>query len=541
MKYAYSVIVVLLCLGSSSTMQSQEVQAYGLRDRPRTRLPIMGTDTFQGSSRELPGVPSWRRRQSDFEAGREGDRFLAARLHRGFGSGPGRSFPRTGVYVVDTAVVRRATDTTMHVYSFNARANVISDLTQRLEGALWLDTIRRSYTYDDDGNILASLTEKWESAQWLNVSRFAIAYDESGNRLSRQEDLWQNDEWARSSRWVWTYDASGHNLSELSESWENNQLVESWRTTSTYDANGNRLTWLSEVWYHNGWEGSEWVGSARQTMTYDEDGNCLTNLFETWGDGQWENDHRQTWTYDENGNLLTRLWDGWGFGQWGWATVLTTLMYGASGTLDTVLEEERRNGSWVRSNRWTLTYDGDGNCLTELQETGGEGHWVSEYRSTYTYDADGNELSGLTEALKNGQWVGFFSRIRTYDQKGHVTSDGNFFWSNSSWVPNDGRVFVDIVAGPDGSDLAGEYRGYGFSLTYRETATGVVPDNHLLPADFALSQNYPNPFNPGTTIRYSLPVRSFSSVNCFFLARSPSSRLIFGRFAPGTNRTPQVL
>ena len=36
-----------------------------------------------------------------------------------------------------------------------------------------------------------------------------------------------------------------------------------------------------------------------------------------------------------------------------------------------------------------------------------------------------------------------------------------------------------------------------------------------IPATFSLEQNYPNPFNPVTTIRYSIPVRSFIQIAIF--------------------------
>ena len=37
----------------------------------------------------------------------------------------------------------------------------------------------------------------------------------------------------------------------------------------------------------------------------------------------------------------------------------------------------------------------------------------------------------------------------------------------------------------------------------------------IMPSGFVLNQNYPNPFNPTTMISYSLPIRSYVSIDIF--------------------------
>ncbi len=54
-------------------------------------------------------------------------------------------------------------------------------------------------------------------------------------------------------------------------------------------------------------------------------------------------------------------------------------------------------------------------------------------------------------------------------------------------------------------------------LEVQKAPTGVVQNNHLLPADYNLFQNYPNPFNPTTTIGYSLPKVSYVTLKIYDL------------------------
>jgi hypothetical protein len=42
-----------------------------------------------------------------------------------------------------------------------------------------------------------------------------------------------------------------------------------------------------------------------------------------------------------------------------------------------------------------------------------------------------------------------------------------------------------------------------------------VESEMTLPTEFNLSQNYPNPFNPGTTIKFSIPISSFVTLEIF--------------------------
>jgi hypothetical protein len=45
--------------------------------------------------------------------------------------------------------------------------------------------------------------------------------------------------------------------------------------------------------------------------------------------------------------------------------------------------------------------------------------------------------------------------------------------------------------------------------------TGVFLEPNVTPKNYTLSQNYPNPFNPSTSIRYSVPAKSFVTMRIY--------------------------
>ncbi len=55
----------------------------------------------------------------------------------------------------------------------------------------------------------------------------------------------------------------------------------------------------------------------------------------------------------------------------------------------------------------------------------------------------------------------------------------------------------------------------GFNLNWMQFAVVNSVQSSSVPDEFRLQQNYPNPFNPSTTISFSLPAKSFVSLNVF--------------------------
>jgi len=504
MKYGSIVMAIVLFCGFCSTVQSQWVQTNGLRDQQIVHLPNMGANVSQGMSREFLGAPSKDRLHTGFVTGLDSlrvkdpsypfpnDRFIPDGLQRGSNSALAKSSPQSQSSVIDTAIVRRLGygvtdpgDTTRHVYSFNAKAKMTSDLTQKLIGGLWVDILRQTNTYDASNNMRADLYEYWSNSQWMNNERTTYTYDANGNMLSELYEYWWWNQWVNNERTTYTYDANGNRLSELYEQWSNGQLMYSYRYTYTYDANGNRLSELWEQWFSD-----QSVSISRYMNTYDANGDRLSRFYEQWSDdGKWVNDVRCTYTYDANGNMLSELYEYW-------------------------------DDQWVNSERTTYTYDANNHVLSELYEQGPQGQLVNLWRSTYTYDANGDRLSWLNEQWSNGQWVGQYRETSTCDAQGNLTSVWCYTWLDSAWTPTGigkglSREFLGRPSKDRGhavffvSDSAGNFyglgSGYNFTLIRKLIVTGVASQSGSGPATYSLSQNYPNPFNPTTVISYQLP------------------------------------
>jgi len=64
--------------------------------------------------------------------------------------------------------------------------------------------------------------------------------------------------------------------------------------------------------------------------------------------------------------------------------------------------------------------------------------------------------------------------------------------------------------------------------------TDIETGDMSIPDKFSVSQNYPNPFNPFTTITFTLPEKSFVTLEIFDSLGGEVSKLIAKEMLPGT-------
>ncbi len=74
-----------------------------------------------------------------------------------------------------------------------------------------------------------------------------------------------------------------------------------------------------------------------------------------------------------------------------------------------------------------------------------------------------------------------------------------------------------------------------FAVGRFRDVTGVMETPECAPVNFVLQQNYPNPFNPATTIKFSVPSRSFVSLKVYNILGEEITDLAGKEFLPGVH------
>jgi hypothetical protein len=135
---------------------------------------------------------------------------------------------------------------------------------------------------------------------------------------------------------------------------------------------------------------------------------------------------------------------------------------------DYTLEEEKVNGQWVPSARWTFGYDSYGYEVEYIDEAYQNGKWVvvdewswqyeyvgrlvasmilkkydqasktmvNDYKMLYTYNSQGLvDFDIMQDYLKNA-FVNQSKTAYTYTKEGRINTSERFMWSNNAWAQN---------------------------------------------------------------------------------------------------------
>ena len=127
----------------------------------------------------------------------------------------------------------------------------------------------------------------------------------------------------------------------------------------------------------------------------------------------------------------------------------------------------------------------------------------------------------------------FIDSLYNIDSVAFLSEDGKL---NLSLV-DDSLIIKVVNSGNYNFRGAGYINGKIVSLSplynINTERTSVSSGDDYYPKKFNLEQNYPNPFNPITIIRYSLPERSYVSLQIFDLLGREVTTLIQGEKSPG--------
>ncbi len=240
-------------------------------------------------------------------------------------------------------------------------------------------------------------------------------------------------------------------------------------------------------------------------------GKKLSWLSEFWNDGAWDGLIRTTYFYDTFGRDSCHLEEQGDHDVW-WVAMKEWFTYGASGDLIFDTHSNWQDSCWRDGYRFAYAADGNHRILSEQTEWWTDTLWFTEHRRTYSYDAIGRQLGWLYETWADSQWVNETRWDYTYDAEGRVSSWTSAYWDTSGWEEGRAGGFSIVDSAKN------EYWWPGsvwVMLRYKTIEAGVNTAGREVPGEYALFQNYPNPFNPSTTIRYSLPHRSYVTLTIF--------------------------
>lgn len=93
-------------------------------------------------------------------------------------------------------------------------------------------------------------------------------------------------------------------------------------------------------------------------------------------------------------------------------------------------------------------------------------------------------------------------------------SDVEFKWIVPNGLPSYPRIYA-VLDQENAITEIHENNNKGFNVLGRESVSGVVSENAIIPDKYVLYQSYPNPFNPSTTIKYSIPQSDIVSLKVY--------------------------
>lgn len=251
--------------------------------------------------------------------------------------------PRTSKFQVKSAIVKKTTSDTTHIYPWDFEAqdwgtvpvarlihyydkqgNLVKyeALSWHGDTESWVDSVQFFYKYSDANQMTSTLQQSWqfdgiESYSWVNVDNVLTKYNDLGQETLYVYQYWSYDinDWADAWRHEFTYDSNGNNTIILESYWDGSQWTLSMNSVNKFD-NLNRLILNTiQYWDYNSYS---WINNYQYVYDYDSMGNNTSMKIQTWNPegNYWNNYLLQSKTYNSFNkidNYLVQMWDPFSF------------------------------------------------------------------------------------------------------------------------------------------------------------------------------------------------------------------------------------
>ncbi len=153
-------------------------------------------------------------------------------------------------------------------------------------------------------------------------------------------------------------------------------------------------------------------------------------------------------------------------------------------------------------------------------DRGASWNYRSVNTTAYTYVL----ALGANQTVYAGTYQGVFA-----------STDGGTGWAAAGDSGMTSSVVLSLDVAPDGSLLAGSYRGgvYKSKQSVLSPAIDNVSPNGEIPLSIALAQNYPNPFNPTTRFEFQIADREPVKLSAFDLLGREVATIVNENLPPG--------
>jgi len=230
-------------------------------------------------------------------------------------------------------------------------------------------------------------------------------------------------------------------------------------------------------------------------------------------------------------------WFGWGRGPWIVHDVPTQWMNDRTRTLFAAYPRSMIEDNTITADPQTVTPGIKDASVANQMALWSDSQWGVPHvaandiiHSAYIFgDYDPKTIPGIVNGVKtedagaNAGIIKFTDLTENFSQSAHISTIDNLPIGSLIW---DDNTFANYNSSSDYQRVMTRYIALGGSLT-------GVKESQVVAHNFSLSQNYPNPFNPSTSIAFTLPSRSFVTLEIFDIVGREVANLASEELPPG--------